>query len=112
MAQFTLDAMATKASSSVLKRDVHTGRYVLAVPRSVRDAAGLKEGDAVIFTTTRDGRTIMTPKTGSLRDLRGVVATKVHLTDKEIKDSLSGRVSSKSPKDEAAKFADRRVKRK
>lgn len=88
--------MATKGSTAVLKRNSSTGKYVVAVPGSVRKASGLKEGDAVVFTVTPDGRTIMRPKTGSLRDLRGVTSTKIHATDKAIRDSRTGELKTKA----------------
>ena len=88
--------MATKSSVAVLKRNSSTGKYVVAVPGSVRKASGMKEGDAVVFTVTPDGRTIMRPKTGSLRDLRGVTSTKIHATDKAIRDSRTGEFKTKA----------------
>jgi bifunctional DNA-binding transcriptional regulator/antitoxin component of YhaV-PrlF toxin-antitoxin module len=56
--------MATKSTTAVVKRDSSTGKYVVSVPSSVRTASGMKEGDAVVFTVTPDGRAIMRPKTG------------------------------------------------
>lgn len=56
----------------------------------------MKEGDAVVFTVTPDGRAIMRPKTGSLRDLRGVTQSKIHATDKAIRDLRTGEVKTKA----------------
>lgn len=106
--------MATNGSSAILKRDSSTGRYVVTVPSSVRKATGLKDGDAVVFTVTPDGRAIMRPKTGSLRDLRGVMPTKVHATDKAIRDARTGEFKatpSRTKKGEGYTPVDRRPKK-
>lgn len=81
--------MATKGST-VLKRNSTTGKFLVDVPRNVREQAGLKEGDSLIITTTQDGRIIMRPKSGSLRDLRGVTATRIKASDQAIRDARSG----------------------
>lgn len=94
--------MANKGSSAVLKRNSANGAYVVAVPRSVRKASGLKEGDAVVFSLTPDGRTIMRPKTGSLKDLRGVTSTKIKASDKVIQDAR-GAKSNPTPTSAAKK---------
>lgn len=86
--------MVTKESSAVLKRNNSTGTYDVAVPGSVRKASGLKEGDAVVFTVTPDGRTIMRRKTGSLKDLRGVTSTKIRASDKTIRDARTGKTNA------------------
>ena len=106
--------MATKGSTAVLKRNSSTGKYVVAVPGSVRKASGLKDGDAVVFTVTPDGRTIMRPKTGSLRDLRGVTSTKIHATDTVIRDARTGEFRAKAPpkkKGEGQTAVDSRAKK-
>ena len=77
--------MATKGST-VLKRDSTTGKFLVDVPRDVREKTGLKEGDPLIVTTTQDGRIILRPKSGSLRDLRGVTPTKIKASDQMIRD--------------------------
>ena len=78
--------MATKGST-VLKRDSKSGEFLVDVPRDVREKTGLKEGDPLIITTTQDGRIIMRPKSGSLRDLRGVTPTKIKANDQMIRDA-------------------------
>jgi len=85
--------MATKGST-VLKRNSTTGKFLVDVPRNVRETAGLKEGDSLIITTTQDGRIIMRPKSGTLRDLRGVTATRIKANDQTIRDARSGKVVS------------------
>ena len=82
--------MATKGST-VLKRNSTTGKFLVDVPRNVREQAGLKEGDSLIITTTLDGRIIMRPKSGSLRDLRGVIATRIKANDQAIRNARSGK---------------------
>ena len=83
--------MAIKGST-VLKRNSTTGKFLVDVPRNVREQAGLKEGDSLIITTTQDGRIIMRPKSGSLRDLRGVTATRIKANDQAIRDARSGKL--------------------
>lgn len=78
--------MAAK-DSTVLKRNSSTGKFLVDVPRDVGEQAGLKEGDSLIITT---GRIIMRPKSGSLRDLRGVTATRIKANDQAIRDARSG----------------------
>lgn len=80
--------MATKGST-VLKRNSTTGEFLVDVPRNVREKTGLKEGDSLIMTTTQDGRIIMRPKSGSLRDLRGVTTTRIKANDQVIRDARS-----------------------
>ena len=82
--------MATKGST-VLKRNSTTGKFLVDVPRNVREQTGLKEGDSLIITTTQDGRIIMRPKSGSLRDLRGVTPTRIKANDQAIRDAHSGK---------------------
>ena len=106
--------MGTKSDSAVLKRSSSTGGYVVAVPSNVRKATGLREGDAVVFTVTPDGRTIMRPKTGSLRDLRGVAPTKIHATDKTIRDARTGSIKatpSRTKRGEVRTLVDSRPKK-
>ena len=88
-------AIATKGST-VLKRNSTTGKFLVDVPRNVREKTGLKEGDSLIITTTQDGRIIMRPKSGSLRDLRGVSATRIKANDQAIRDARSGKFVSVS----------------
>ena len=85
--------MATKGST-VLKRNSTTGKFLVDLPRKVREEAGLKEGDSLILTTTQDGRIIMRPKSGSLRDLRGVSATRFKAHDPVIRDARHGKLVS------------------
>lgn len=87
--------MATKGST-VLKRNGTTGKFLVDVPRNVREQAGLKEGDSLIITTTQDGRIILRPKSGSLRDLRGVTRTTIKASDHAIRIARSGRLVSDS----------------
>ena len=87
--------MATK-DSTVLKRNGNTGKFLVDVPRDVGEQAGLKEGDSLIITTTQDGRIIMRPKSRSLRDLRGVTATRIKANDQSIRDARSGQWASVS----------------
>lgn len=82
--------MANPGSSAVLERNSRAGEYAIAVPSSVRMATGLKEGDTVAFTVTPDGRTIMRPKTGPLRDLRGATPSKIRATDRAIRNARAG----------------------
>jgi AbrB family looped-hinge helix DNA binding protein len=87
--------MTTKGST-VLKRNSTTGKFLVDVPRNVREQTGLKEGDSLIITTTQDGRIIMRPKSGSLRDLRGVSATRIKANDQAIRNALNGKSVSVS----------------
>ncbi len=81
--------MATKGST-VLKRNTLTGKFMVDMPRNVSEQAGLKEGDSLIITTTQDGRVIMRAKSGTLRDLRGVTATRIKADDQAIRNARSG----------------------
>ena len=85
--------MATKGST-FLERNTTTGRFLVDLPRDVREKTGLKDGDAIVLTTTPDGRIILRPKSGSLKDLRGVSATKIKADDRTIREALSGRRTS------------------
>ena len=87
--------MATKGST-VLKRNGTTGQFLVDMPRNVREQAGLKEGDSLIITTTQDGRIIMRPKSGGLRDLRGVTATKTKASDQAIRNARPAKLVSVS----------------
>ena len=87
--------MATKGST-VLKRDSTTGKFLVDVPRDVREKTGLKEGAPLIITTTQDGRIILRPKSGNLRDLRGVTPTKIKASDEMIRDAGNRELSPAS----------------
>ena len=85
-----------KSNSAVLKRNTSTGKYVVAVPREVREKAGLKDGDSLIITTTQDGRIILRSKSGSLRDLRGAASTRIRASDQAIRHARDGKIVSTS----------------
>ncbi|MDX1569451.1 MAG: type II toxin-antitoxin system PrlF family antitoxin [Xanthomonadales bacterium] len=50
-----------------------TSKGQITIPAEVRKAMGLKARDRVVFTVLHDGTTVMRAKTGSIKDLKGVL---------------------------------------
>ncbi len=53
-----------------------TSKGQTTIPKSVRDAAGLRAGDRVHFTVLPDGTIIVRAKTKSIRNVAGKAATR------------------------------------
>lgn len=49
-----------------------TAKGQITIPKSVRDAVGVAEGDTLIFRVQPDGRVVLAPTVGLL-DLAGVI---------------------------------------
>ena len=62
----------------------------VVIPANVRKSAGIRAGSDVVFTPLADGRVVMRVKSGTLADLRGVVKTKRHATDAQIRNGKRG----------------------
>lgn len=50
-----------------------TSKGQTTIPKDIRDALGLKTGDQLIFRID-NGRIMVQPKIGSVKDLRGLIA--------------------------------------
>jgi AbrB family looped-hinge helix DNA binding protein len=50
-----------------------TSKGQVTIPKQVRQELGLKPGDRVTFTVMPDGTAIMRAKTGSIKELAGVL---------------------------------------
>ncbi len=48
-----------------------TSKGQTTIPKDIRDGLGLKTGDQLMFEI-EDGKIVVTPKTGSIRDLFGI----------------------------------------
>jgi len=48
-----------------------TSKGQTTIPKDIRDALGLKAGDQLLFEVA-SGKIVVTPKTGSIRDLIGI----------------------------------------
>lgn len=48
-------------------------RGQVTLPKPIRDRLGLKAGDRIAFTIEDDGRLVVTPLTGSVMDLAGML---------------------------------------
>ena len=49
-----------------------TSKGQTTIPKEIRDRLGLKSGDKLMFRI-EDGKIVVTPKTGSARDLIGIL---------------------------------------
>ena len=51
-----------------------TSKGQLTIPAEVREALGLKTGDKIDFFPNQDGSYTLQPKTGSIMEMRGILA--------------------------------------
>ncbi|HEY9127647.1 MAG TPA: AbrB/MazE/SpoVT family DNA-binding domain-containing protein [Acidobacteriaceae bacterium] len=51
-----------------------TSKGQLTIPVEVREALGLKTGDKIDFFPNQDGSYTLQPKTGSIMEMRGILA--------------------------------------
>jgi antitoxin PrlF len=54
-----------------------TSKGQITIPKSIREALGLRVGDRLAFRVVDDGRVMVEPETIDLRSLRGSVPTDV-----------------------------------
>lgn len=89
-----------------------TSKGQITIPMEVRKALGLSEGDEVLFFPLGNGQFAFRPRTGSIRDLEGIVPKLNHVPSLEdLKDGLAEAVEQEfidsvgregKPKNEAA----------
>ena len=89
-----------------------TSKGQITIPIEVRKALGLSEGDEVLFFPLGNGQFAFRPRTGSIRDLEGIVPKAKNVPSLEdLKDGLTGAIEEEflesvghegKPKDEAA----------
>ncbi|MGB6744852.1 MAG: AbrB/MazE/SpoVT family DNA-binding domain-containing protein [Terracidiphilus sp.] len=91
-----------------------TSKGQITIPAEVRKALGLKPGVRIDFFQNADGEFVLSPKTGSIRDLKGCVPKLDYVpTIEEINDAIGaaaaesylrsiGQSSTDKSKDEAA----------
>lgn len=67
-----------------------TSKGQITIPMEVRKALGLSEGDEVLFFPLGNGQFAFRPRTGSIRDLEGIVPKLNHVPSLEgLKDGLA-----------------------
>lgn len=89
-----------------------TSKGQITIPIEVRKALELSEGDEVVFFPLGDGQFAFRPRTGSIRDLEGIVPKANHVPSLEdLKEGLAGAIEEEfldsvhdegKPRDEAA----------
>jgi antitoxin PrlF len=90
-----------------------TSKGQITVPSEIRKALGLSAGDEVLFFPLGNGQFAFRPRTGSIRDLEGVVPKLDYVpTLEELSEGISAAVEEEylesvrgpagDPKDEAA----------
>jgi AbrB family looped-hinge helix DNA binding protein len=64
-----------------------TSKGQVTLPLKLRDRLGIEPGDRVVFVEQTDGSFALRVRSGTLADLRGLLAGKVEpASDKQIKD--------------------------
>jgi len=64
-----------------------TSKGQVTLPLKLRDRLGIEPGDRVVFVEQRDGSFALRVRSGTLADLKGLLAGKVDpASDKQIKD--------------------------
>lgn len=64
-----------------------TSKGQVTLPAALRNRLGIEAGDRIVFVEQRDGSFALRVRSGTLADLRGLLAGKVEpASDKEIRD--------------------------
>ena len=90
-----------------------TSKGQITIPGEIRKALGLSAGDEVMFFPLGNGQFAFRPRTGSIRDLEGIVPKLSHIpTLEELNEGIAAAVEEEylesvsrcdeAPKDEAA----------
>lgn len=89
-----------------------TSKGQITIPVEVRRALALNEGDEVMFLPLGNGQFAIRPRTGSIRDLEGIVPKQDHTPSlEELKEGIAAAIDeefaesvreAEKPKDEAA----------
>jgi AbrB family looped-hinge helix DNA binding protein len=80
-----------------------TSKGQTTIPKEIRDALGLKAGDELVFRA-ESGRILIYPRTGSIRDLRGLLerpnrpAASVEEMNAAIGEAIAESVMPKTPR--------------
>ena len=71
-----------------------TSKGQITIPNEVRKALNLKPGDQIDFFQNKDGRFVLSPRTGSIRDLEGSVPKLDYVpTIEELNDAVGAAVA-------------------
>ena len=75
-----------------------TSKGQTTIPVEVRKRLQLKAGDKVRFFIEDDGKAVIIPLKGSVRQLKGMLKSEKRFTDEEIKKAIGQHVAQKTLK--------------
>jgi AbrB family looped-hinge helix DNA binding protein len=73
-----------------------TSKGQVTIPKDVRDALGIKQGDRLEFVVQEDGSLRVRPLKVDIRDLFGILETDRHVTVEEMNEAIARRCADEA----------------